>query len=347
MAPHYFFTSITRISNLQDRPFTVEKLPRIQWQTGDYVVGEAITCPGCLHRIEQPNGRMVEVVDGELVVGAFGERAATLEAVGSWQAIADDRRFELMTAGGLFGKVTSKSFYLPPLMALAYRGHVMQDGQKVRMAQFVSERPVIPFDLPIILIIGTSMSAGKTTAARIIVRQLKQAGYRVIGAKLTGAARYRDILSIADAGADYIFDFVDVGLPSSICDPDHYRKQLRILLSKMARLEADVLVAEAGASPLEPYNGSVAIEEIAQQVRCTILCASDPYAVLGVASAFKCKPNIIAGAASNTSAAIDLVRQLTGSEVLNLLDQKSLPRLNEILFTCLSQQHDFIIPKNA
>ncbi len=341
MPPHYFFTSITRISKLWESPFTVEKLPRKQWQTGDYVVGEAITCPGCLHRIEQPNGRMVEVVDGELVVGAFGERAATLEAVGSWQTIGDDMRFELMTAGGLFGKVTSKSFYLPPLMALDYRGHVLLDGQKVCMAQFVSKRPIIPFNLPVILIIGTSMSAGKTTAARIIVRQLKQAGYRTIGAKLTGAARYRDILSIADAGADYIYDFVDVGLPSSICEAQHYRHQLRILLSEMARLEADVLVAEAGASPLEPYNGSVAIEEIAPQVCCTILCASDPYAVLGVASAFGRKPDIIAGAATNTSAAIALVRQLTGAEGLNLQDKKSLPRLNEILSARLAlKRHD-------
>lgn len=338
MHPHYFFTSITRISNLRESPFTVEKLPRNQWQTGDYVVGEAITCPGCLHRIEQPNGRMLEVVDGELVVGAFGERAATLEAVGSWQAISGDMRFELMTAGGLFGKVTSKSFYLPPLMALDYRGHVLQDGKKINMAQFVSKRPVIPFNLPVILIIGTSMSAGKTTAARIIVRQLKQAGYRTIGAKLTGAARYRDILSIADAGADYIFDFVDVGLPSSICEPDHYRRQLRILMSEMARLEADILVAEAGASPLEPYNGSVAMEEMAPQVCCTVLCASDPYAVLGVATAFKCKPDIVAGAATNTSAAIDLLSQLTGGEGLNLLDKKSLPRLNEILSMRLAQK---------
>ena len=34
----------------------------------------------------------------------------------------------------------------------------------------------------------------------------------VIGTKLTGAGRYRDILAMRDAGADYIFDFVDAGL---------------------------------------------------------------------------------------------------------------------------------------
>jgi hypothetical protein len=40
------------------------------------------------------------------------------------------------------------------------------------------------YDVPTILIIGTSMSAGKTTSAKVVVRQLKRAGYRVAGAKL-------------------------------------------------------------------------------------------------------------------------------------------------------------------
>ena len=179
------------------------------------------------------------------------------------------------------------------------------------------------------------MSAGKTTAGKIIVRQLKQAGYKVIGAKLTGAARYRDVLSIGDAGADYIFDFVDVGLPSSICEPENYRNLLRKLITQMARVNADVLVAEAGASPLEPYNGSVVIEELKQQVRCTVLCASDPYAVVGVSSAFDRKPDIVAGGAANTAAGIALVEKLTGIKGLNLMEKDSLPELNRILSECL------------
>ena len=75
-------------------------------------------------------------------------------------------------------------------------------------AQDVSERE---FELPVVLLVGTSMSAGKTTSAKVIVRLLREAGLVVVGAKLTGAGRYRDILAMQDAGADYIFDFVDAG----------------------------------------------------------------------------------------------------------------------------------------
>lgn len=331
MKTRYLFSSVTRISNLQAGGFSVHPLPREQWDSGDYVVGKVQGTAGCLHGIELPNGRMAEVAVGDGVIGAFGQRAATLEAVGDWRAIAADNRFEMMTSAGLFGKVTSRSYYLAPLAPLSYQGHVLVDGEKSRMSDFVAPSGSTPFNIPIVLLIGTSMSAGKTTSARLIVRLLKQAGLRVAGAKLTGAARYRDALSLGDAGADRIFDFVDIGLPSTVCDPYQYRALLRQLLTRVADTHADVLVAEAGASPLEPYNGAVAIEEIAPWVRCTVLCASDPYAVAGVIAAFARKPDVIAGGAANTSAGIALVKQLTGLAAMNLQDAASIPGLKAIL----------------
>ncbi len=61
----------------------------------------------------------------------------------------------------------------------------------------------------------------------------------VVGAKLTGAGRYRDILAMQDTGADYIFDFVDAGLPSTVVPEREYLDALRNLLSRMAAVEAD------------------------------------------------------------------------------------------------------------
>jgi hypothetical protein len=106
------------------------------------------------------------------------------------------------------------------------------------------------------------------------VRELRSAGRRVAGAKLTGAARYRDVLAMLDVGAD-------------------------------------VLVAEAGASRLEAYNGATAIHMLAPHVRGTVLCPSDPCAV------------------------VDL-------EALNLLNETSRPRLRALLeakLGCRFEQH--------
>ena len=51
-----------------------------------------------------------------------------------------------------------------------------------------------------------------------------------------------------------------------------------------------MVVAEAGASPLEPYNGDAAVQLLGDRGRCTVLCASDPYAVVGVTGAFDVAP---------------------------------------------------------
>jgi len=187
------------------------------------------------------------------------------------------------------------------------------------------------YETPTILIIGTSMSAGKTTTARFIIRHLVARGLRVAGAKLTGAGRYRDILSMRDSGAATIVDFVDAGLPSSVCEPERFRHAAACMLSTIEAAGADVAVIEAGASPLEPYNGDLAVEALGDRVCLTVLAASDPYAVLGVQQAFGLKPDLVTGIATNTIAGIDLVQRLTGIQALNVKDAGSVERLGRLL----------------
>ncbi|MGK7875823.1 MAG: hypothetical protein AB4426_21760 [Xenococcaceae cyanobacterium] len=331
MSNKYFFSSLTRISDFESCSFAVRPLPRRQWATGDYVVGEVLATPGKLSKVELTSGRMVELMEGDLVVGAFGCRRATLAAVGDWQDIGADGCMEALTAAGLLGRMSSISFLLPPLMSLAYRGHVIRKDKKVCMGDFVPPMPEKSYNCPTVLIIGTSMSSGKTTSARVIIHQLQHMGLKVIGAKLTGAGRYRDILAMSDAGADKIFDFVDVGLPSSVCPPEEFRVCLRRLLAMIAAEEPDVVIAEAGASPFEPYNGSIVLEEMREQIRCTVLCASDPYAVVGVTQSFGLTPDLISGAATSTTAGVELVEKLTDVKALTLPNSKSLPDLMLIL----------------
>lgn len=331
MAAYYFFSSVTRNSDLWKQPFEVQQWPRAQWATGDFVVGRAIGERNHLYRCETKTGRMAEMVRGDLLVGAFGLRAATLEGVGDWHKIGQDLEMDALTGAGLIGKATSTSPMLPDLMRLKYQGHVVRDGRKLTMGDFVQRvEPVSP-QIPVVLVIGTSMSSGKTSAARVIIRALTYIGQDVVAAKLTGAARYADVLSFRDSGAREVFDFVDVGLPSTVCEPDLFRDALGQLLTRIQMTGADVLVAEAGASPLEPYNGSVAVEAIGGLTRFTVLCASDPYAVLGVQTAFGQRPDLVAGPAANTNAAIALVDKLAGVRAMNLLDRKCYPVLKDLL----------------
>ena len=326
-----FFASVTRISNLAPDNFETRAIDRADWGLGDYVIGRVLDPRGHLSMIELPGGRMIEVMQDDLVVGALGRRSATLEAVGDWEAIGDDGTFNAMTAAGLFGKVTSLSPFIGSPMPLQYVGHATRDGEKLTMQGSLREVPQVEFDVPVILIVGTSMSAGKTMSGRVIVNMLARMGLKVVGAKLTGAARYRDMLSFADAGASAIFDFVDAGLPSSSVEEAIYREALPRLLSLIAAERPDVVVAEAGASPLEPYNGAIAKEMIRDQVRFKLLCAQDPYAVVGVQQAFQRAPDLVAGGAANTAAAIELVRKLSGLPALNLMEPDSRKQLAGML----------------
>jgi hypothetical protein len=86
MTDKHFYTSLTRISNVKEEVgFSVEKLPREEWGTGDYVLGEVDSPPRGLDDIELDNGREVQVVEVDLIVCALGERYATLEEVGRCQ----------------------------------------------------------------------------------------------------------------------------------------------------------------------------------------------------------------------------------------------------------------------
>ncbi len=325
------YGSLARIADFGNSNFDVVALDRSEWATGDYVEGEVKGMTTSLYRVEDRMGHMVKVERGDWVVGALGDRAATLEGVGGWRDIGDDGLMHSLTSAGLMGFYTSISTLLPDPMLLRYRGHLLRNGRKVRMTDFAIRADSHAFSTPTLLLVGTSMSAGKTTTGRRVCKELDRAGLNAIGAKLTGAGRYRDILSYLKTGATEIYDFVDVGLPSTVVPEADFRKAIRPLLNHINNRHPDLLVAEAGASPLEPYNGSALIDELGDNIVCTILCASDPYAVVGVQKAFGLMPDLVTGPATTTSAAVELVRKLSGLRGINIIDPDTTPAFREFL----------------
>ena len=314
------FGSLTRIADLPEWPFPYERIDRGEWAAGDYVVGEVIPHDFEDQGFELASGRAIHPMGGDLLIGAFARRFATLEATGTFEEIADYWVMDCLTEGGCFGKTTSISKFAEPLMPLRYRGHVLVDGTKVNMRDFVSEPPDVQFAIPVILLAGTSMSAGKTYAGRVAVRQLKELGHTVVAAKLTGAGRWHDTLSMGDAGADFTFDFVDAGLSTTVCPPDEYRGAIGGLLRRIAATGASVAVIEAGASPLEPYNGRTLVEMIDEHIAFTILAASDPYAVVGIQQGWQRAFDLVTGPTANTKAGVQLVHELAGLPALDVLD---------------------------
>ncbi len=311
--------------------FEIKPVGRSNWRLADYVVAEVTDPPGPSSWVEVRSGRMIQVIQGDRILGAFGNRHATLQLTGSWQDIGDDLHLNLLTGAGIFGQVTSLSAYAAPPIKLKYLGHVHKDGQACNMMDYAIEDTGHAFKTPVLMIVGSSMSAGKTNSARIIIRRLKKMNKRVLAAKMTGAGRYRDVLTMKDAGADAIYDFTDAGLPSTVCSKEDYKTAMQPLLSTMAQADVDLAVVEAGASPLEPYNGDTAIELLKPNIKFTILCASDPYAAFGFINVGKVEPDLISGITCNTIAGQELVTELTGIRPMCLSEPYSVQKLDDLL----------------
>lgn len=332
--------SLTRITDFAEAMPEFEPRPRDGWARGDYVAVEMVPGEHESYTVETPDGSPVDIWPGDVLVGALGTRAATLEATGSWEAVGEDMKMHSLTSAGVIGRMTSKSIDSGPVIEVRYLGHAVREGRAVNMADFITPTESRALEAPVILIIGTSMDSGKTVAAVAIVRELVAMGLKVTGAKVTGVGRLRDTLAMKHAGASDIFDFVDVGLPSSVVPTDEYRDRLNLLTAKIQATEPDVVVIEAGASPLEPYRGEVAMETLADSVTCTVLCASDPYAVMGVMNAFEMRPDLVTGRCTSTLAGIELIDRLVGVPAINMLDESSAPVIRDFLREQLSLSLD-------
>ena len=242
---------------------------------------------------KRPTGRHRFLQPGDVVVGVLGRRQATQELCGDFslvehpnpdgETILDD-----LDGAGMFGRTTSISTTVSRHGRFIYEGHVMKDtehgGRKVTMNDFVvSDDTVPPVALPspripTVLVLGTSMSVGKSSVCRSIIRTIKNLleGSRhesgvgtnsrppaVIGAKLTGAGYMNDLYSYLDAGASAVVDFVDAGLPSTVMPREEYRHRLHKMYGIIASKDPSCVVIEAGASPIENYNGDVVLESFA------------------------------------------------------------------------------------
>lgn len=353
----YIFGSLTRISDLERIPFEVYKvMDKSEWATGDYIVGKylcedhshayAAAPANTGHFCELPSGRHRFYLPGDVTVGALGSRNATQELCGDWQMIEHPNPngptiLDDIAGSGLFGKETSRSSRYPSQAQFEYLGHVFRDGKKVNMKDFVPSQEEIPSleaspECPTILIIGTSMSCGKSCTARVAIRSLQEMGIpNVVAAKLTGAGYHNDILGFSDAGATAVLDFVDAGLPSTVLPEEDYLKALQKLFGMMDKCRPEILVIEAGASPCESYNGEVVLKAFANHRKLfVILCASDAYAVTGATEHLKTlgiRPDLVTGIIANTVAGRDLALEMNDIPASSLNSDRAVEEFMELM----------------
>jgi len=219
-------------------------------RAGDLIVARVVKI-GAHDHAEDRHGRRMRLYPGDLVVGAYGNRYAT-DFYEGYVPAPGESITHLLTAGGLVGSVASAHDAHPDPTELEVMGRVvMNGGHPASLEEFARPIPreAIASSVPTIVVVGTSMNAGKTTTAAGIIRGLSRAGLWVRAGKVTGSGSGKDRWSYADAGAHALFDFLDFGMASTFGYP------LEQLAGTMRAIR-DALIAEGSdAVVLEIADG--------------------------------------------------------------------------------------------
>nr|WP_086941209.1 molybdopterin guanine dinucleotide synthesis B family protein [Thaumasiovibrio occultus] len=216
-------------------------------QAGDLVLAK-VTEIGHHKRSERVDGRKGRLFVGDEVILAYGNRYAPdqFEAIVP-QSLAP---CHMVAAGGIAGLALSwhKRILFPtgikPIGLIGDR-----NGEVVNLKNFAVEEAEPVINVPNVVVVGTSMNAGKTTTAAHIIHGLAKDGFKVGAMKVTGTGAGNDLWLMLDAGAEMAIDFTDAGYPTS------FKVGLDELMPIVKRLANELLKNGCNAIVVEVADG--------------------------------------------------------------------------------------------
>jgi hypothetical protein len=279
-----------------------------------------------------------------LIAGVLGERQALKGFVGSIpEHIAPGDILNILNMGGVIGQCNSANADFGHALRVRVLGVVVVDGKPANLLRYaVPRKASLPKSAPLVLVSGTCMNAGKTTAACEIIRVLTGRGYQLAGAKLAGVATQRDLLNMQDYGASAAMSFSDAGLPSTTHTDDCVVPAAKGILAALNGLDPDAIVVEFGDGIMGHYGVDLLLvdRELMSHVKAHVLCANDLVAAWGgllFMGQFGLQVDCITGPATDNSAGIDYVQQRMGTRAVNAREQPAL--LGELVESTLFRQH--------
>lgn len=200
-------------------------------------------------KLELTTSRRADMFEGDEIVVAFGNRYAPDQ----FEAIVPDQLepCHLVAAGGVASRLLNHHdkmkhpTHITPLGLLGDR-----EGNPLNLRSFRLPTAGILKPEPLILVVaGTAMNAGKTTACANLVKGFARRGLRVAAAKITGTGAGADYRALVDAGADPVYDFLDAGFVST------YRIDRAALLDIVLTVVGQLTASGAEIIVLEVADG--------------------------------------------------------------------------------------------
>jgi hypothetical protein len=289
--------SVTRSCQLKREVRVSDEIP---CEEGVVVAVRVLGDKSVYNQLELPSGRMAQVKRGDVIAGALGHRSALFGYSGHLPLrLAPGDTVHLLNLGGVLGICDAVNPDLGPPFECEVLGAVLHFpylGERIGVAARIGAgaggaappgldgaAPLVTGSppVPVVALVGSCMSSGKTAAACALVRHFSHAGLTVDALKATGVSLRRDLLAMEDAGARTTAQFTDLGVVATT--PANAPGVTRTLITRLAAGRPDVIVAELGDGLLGAYGvGAILADpEIRAAFSAVVLAANDPVAAWG------------------------------------------------------------------
>jgi len=287
---------------------------------GAVVAARVLNAKTRYNQLENEHGRMVALHPGDVIAGALGHRDALHGYSGRVpEAVEPGDELQLLNLGGVLGVGAQATPGLGEPFRVEVLGSVLafpngdrRFGHPARVSDAALPGPTslpptgsLP---PVVALVGTCMNSGKTTAACALIAALRRAKKTVAAGKLTGVSLRRDVLEMADSGADPIAVFTDFGVVTT--DERSAPPAGRALLAHLAASDPapDVIVLEMGDGLLGTYGvrALLADDFLRSALDSIVLCANDPVGAWGanelLTGRFGLTPAVVSGPVTDSDA---------------------------------------------
>lgn len=308
-------------------------------QTGDVIAVRIVRKRGDYGELDLPGGELVNLEEGDIVLGTFGNRAGVKGYIGHVpERIEPGDDVAFLGSGGLFGEYVSAAKGLGKPYVAEFLGYVADDGKVLNTMEYgVDRRDELDVDARVLPVVSTRMDAGKTTVASQLIEKLDERGYDVGSVKLTGSARERDRVKMYGAGSKISLDFVDAGLPSTVEEESKVVGAARGLIRAVwEREDLDVVVAELGAGLISNYHvqdvlSDLDIRNTVFTVASTALDVTGAYGMREILEDMDYELAFVAGPITDTTAGVDKVEDTVGVPALNAFRHEDVEKATDIV----------------
>ncbi len=253
----------------------------IDCNQGQLIAVKVISVNPNYNKLELVSGRITELTEGDIIVGALGNRIASSGMTGSVPTELNKHdKIHILNLGGVIGNCKDFNILLGPATECEVLGSVVDNSNKqLNLVDYskIKKEMKINNKVPSIAVIGTGIDSGKTTVTSFIIKTLSNYFKKINACKLAGTASQKDLYSYEDNGAYKTSDFVDYGLPSTCMNDKKTIQSCSASIIDNMSEDAEIILMELG----DGYHGDYGTKEIIQNTDITesieviVICAYD------------------------------------------------------------------------